>query len=341
MKPTRILSLLAITAACAFGAAPAAASAAAGVAQASSANWSGYVVGSSSSSGRKFKRVSGSWMAPTAKCTAANTYSAFWVGLGGAGQTPALEQAGTEANCSATGQASYYTWYELVPSAPVRVNLAVHPGDHISARVTVEGTSVTVSVANQSTGQTFLKTLTMSRPDTSSAEWIVEAPSACVRTSGAVSSCSPLALTDFGKVSFSSASATTTNGHTGPLSDSEFSTAAVALNPGVSSSGFQGASFASGESSGAAQPSSLSADGSSFSVVYSSRGSGSVSGAGEAGQGYGGYGGGYGSGGDGNGGGYGGYGGGYGDYGGGYGSTGYGGGYGYSGENAYSYGPAL
>jgi hypothetical protein len=172
MKPTRIILTLAATAACALGAVSTASAASADVQQASSGNWSGYVAGSSSSSssGTRFKSVSGSWAAPTAKCTSSAgggsgaTYSAFWVGLGGAGQTQALEQAGTETNCSASGQASYYAWYELVPAAPVRINLAVHPGDHISTRVTVEGTTVDVSVSNQTVGQSFSKQLGDEQP---------------------------------------------------------------------------------------------------------------------------------------------------------------------------------
>jgi hypothetical protein len=337
MKPTQILSTVAITAACALGAVPAAASAATtDVSQASSENWSGYVVGGSSNSSttaKSFKTVSGSWVVPTAKCTTTSgtSYSAFWVGLGGAGQTEALEQAGTEANCSSTGQASYYAWYELVPSAPVKVDLAVHPGDHISTHVTVDGTAVTVSVANETTGQTFSKNLTMSNPDTSSAEWIAEAPSAC---DGSISQCTPLPLTDFGKVSFTSSSATTTDGHTGTISDPEWSADAVSLTPGAGTSGFQGASLDSSDSSsGAATPSSLSSDGSSFSVAYSSdglsaastsgAGSGQAQGYGGSGYGYGGSGYGYGYG-DGHGQTYG-YGGGYGDSTGGYGSYGSGG----------------
>ena len=212
------------------------------VSQASSENWSGYVVGSSADSAgsaKSFKTVSGSWVAPTAKCTTTtgSSYSAFWVGLGGAGQTEALEQAGTEANCSSTGQASYYAWYELVPSAPVKVDLAVHPGDHISTHVTVDGTAVTVSVANETTGQTFSKNLRMSNPDTSSAEWIAEAPSAC---DGSVSQCTPLPLTNFGSVSFTSSSATTSDGHTGTISDPDWSADAVSLTPGCRHHRFPG-----------------------------------------------------------------------------------------------------
>jgi Peptidase A4 family len=341
MKPTRMLLTLAATTACALGAVSTASAASADVQQAASENWSGYVVGGSSdSSGTQFKSVSGSWVAPTAKCTSSAgagngaTYSAFWVGLGGAGQTEALEQAGTETNCSASGQPSYYAWYELVPSAPVRVGLAVNAGDHISTRVTVDGTAVDVSVSNQTTGQSFSKQLTMSDPDLSSAEWIAEAPSSCDST---VSSCTPLPLTNFGTVDFTSSSATTTDGHTGSISDSNWSTAAVSLTPGAGSSGFQGVDLTTGGDSGSATPSSLSSDGSSFSVAYSASGTGTGTTTGTGGQGdaYGyGYGGGS-AGGDGYGYG-GGSAGGYG-YGGGSGG-GSGGGYGYGGGSGGGYG---
>ncbi len=330
MKPTRIILTLAATAACALGAVSTASAASADVQQASSGNWSGYVAGgSSTSSAIRFKSVSGSWVAPTATCTSSagggspGTYSAFWVGLGGAGQTQALEQAGTEVNCSASGQASYYAWYELVPAAPVRTDLAVHPGDHISTRVTVEGTAVDVSVSNQTTGQSFSKQLTMSNPDVSSAEWIAEAPSSCDGSG----SCTPLPLTNFGTVNFTSSSATTTDGHTGSISDSSWSTAAVSLTPGASS-GFQGVDLASGQSSGSATPSSLSSDGSAFSVAYSA-GAAATSTSTTGGQGYG-YGYGYG-GGDGYG------------YGHGGGNPGYGGGDGSGGwsDGGYGYGAYL
>ncbi|MGI8505914.1 MAG: G1 family glutamic endopeptidase, partial [Solirubrobacteraceae bacterium] len=131
-------------------------SAASDVQQATSENWSGYVVGGSSSS-KDFSSVSGSWVQPTAKCTSdgGSQYSAFWVGLGGSGsgQSEALEQTGTEADCSGSGTPSYFAWYELVPSAPVKLGLGVHPGDQISSKVSVNGTEVTVAVADQTTGQ--------------------------------------------------------------------------------------------------------------------------------------------------------------------------------------------
>ena len=333
MKPKRLIPIF-VTAACALGAVPAA-SAATDVQQATSANWSGYVVGSSSGT-QNFSNVSGSWIQPTAKCGSsdAGSYSAFWIGLGGSGQsqTEALEQDGTEVDCSANGTPSYFAWYELVPAAPVKVDLAIHPGDHISSKVSVSGHAVTMYLDNETTGQSFTKTLQMSNtPDTTSAEWIAEAPSTC--TQGA-SNCTPLPLTDFGKVQFFNATATSTDGHTGSISDPEWNAAAVSLSPeGGADGGFssQFASTSSDSSTAGATPSSLSSDGSSFTVAWADESTSTPTSVGSGG-GYGsGYPSGYGDGGDPYG-----YSGGGDGYSGGGGSYGYGGGgYGYGGGGGW------
>jgi hypothetical protein len=360
MTGKRVIPILAATVACALGTVPAA-SASTDVQTASSANWAGYVVGGSSSTTR-YKSVSGSWVAPTAKCTSGQAYSSFWVGLGGSGSgsssmsgsgswsdpsaasgsgsssSTSLEQAGTEADCNANGSATYSAWYELVPSPPVKVDMAVHPGDRITSKVTVDGSSVTIQLSNATTGGSFEKTLQATNPDVSSAEWIAEAPSTC---SQGLSDCTPLSLADFGTVRFSGAAATTTDGHTGTVSDSDWQTAAVQLSPSASQSGFGDAQFTSYSNTAGATASSLSSDGASFSVAYSADAS-SSSGSGSNGSGSSGVGSSDGSGypGDGSGGygGYGGYGGGYGGWGG-YGSYGgYSGGYGVgSGWGGYGY----
>jgi hypothetical protein len=300
-----------------------------------SQNWAGYVA-ADSSSGTQYSSVSASWVQPAAQCGSGETYSAFWVGLGGSSdQSGSLEQTGTQSDCTADGGTDYYAWYELVPAGPVRLDLAIHPGDTIKAKVGVSGTNVTVSLSDETTGQSSNQTLQMDNPDTSSAEWIAEAPSSCDSSGG----CQPLPLADFGSVKFSNASATTTDGHTGTISDPNWAAQPVTLGGGSSD-----VSYGTQTSSAGAAPSTPSSDGSSFSVSYQSDAAGSGSGSGGSG-GYGGYGygdgsGGYGdaSGGYGYGDGSGGY--GYGGYGGGYGG-GYPGGYGYgdgSGGYGYSYG---
>jgi len=310
-----------------------------------SQNWAGYVAGSSDGS-TQFSNVSGSWVQPTSKCSSGQDDAAYWVGIGGDdgqsssygsslgdGSSTSLEQIGTEGNCTGNGT-QYYAWYELVPAAPVQLNVTIHPGDQISASVGVNGDNIAFSLTDKTTGQSFSKTIQAPNPDTSSAEWIAEAPSQCDGSG----SCTPLPLSDFGTVDFTNATATA-NGHTGPISDPSWTAQPIALGSG----GTYDIGYGSSQNTAGATPSSLSSDGSSFSVAWQQNGAGSSSsqtsgssgssgdgGYGGSGYGYGGYPGGDGSYG---GGGYGagGY-GGYGDGGYGYGQGGYGGygdGYGY------------
>jgi Peptidase A4 family len=347
----RATPLLAVSAALALGSgfainAAGASAQTVNVQQEASENWAGYVA--QSKTGQNFSSVSGSWTEPSVSANSGDGYSAFWVGLGGSSQqSQALEQVGTSADV-ANGQTEYYAWYELLPAPETQLNLAIHPGDHISARVTVNGTNVTVSLSDQTTGQSVTKTLQMNNPDTSSAEWIAEAPA----TETQDGSDQVLPLANFGNVTFTGASATA-GGHTGSISDSNWTVQQIQL-ASSNSGGFQGPGGLvptglglggqAGQSSAGASPSSLSSDGSSFSVSYSPGGGSQSSTGGQSsyssGGGYGSPGGGYGY----SGGGYGYPGGGYGYSGGGYGypgggngypGYGYGSGYGYGGGYAY------
>jgi hypothetical protein len=309
--------------ACLALAAPAVAATPAAVSE----NWAGYAAAPTTGTSA-FSAVSGGWTEPKAACTAGqDTYSAFWVGLGGASeQSQALEQAGTQADCTAAGAANYYAWYELVPSAPVRLGLKISPGDSIYARVAVSGDEVTIYLSDRTTGQSVTRTVAMTTtaPDTSTAEWIAEAPSEC--SSGDLQQCTPLPLTDFGTIQFHNADATA-GGHTGSIS--AWSHEAISLSPndgeflggGYGGYGAVDTSYAA-SSGGGASPSSLQSKGTAFTVSYgaqASSGSSATGGSygyggdpyGDPGYGYGGYGG-YG---------YGGYGYRYGGYG--YGGYGY------------------
>jgi hypothetical protein len=229
-----------------------------------SANWSGYRVATQDGTG--FSKVSGSWVEPSAKCDGSQTHASFWVGLGGSSAgNGALEQTGTAVDCGSDGNATHYVWYELLPARPVQLNLSISPGDHMSSSVAVSGTTVTINVIDESTGDSATKSLEMDDPDALTAEWIAEAPSTCDGSGN----CQPLALANFGTVSFKDASATA-SGHTGAISDSGWTSQPVALSP--SAGGSTALGLAGQESSGAggggARPSSLSGDGSSFSVSY-------------------------------------------------------------------------
>jgi hypothetical protein len=226
----------------------------------SSSNWAGYAV---SKPGVRFRRVAGTWVQPAATCTpGARRYSAYWVGIGGFHSTSsALEQIGTQVDCSSLGQAVYSAWYELVPAASVHVALPVHPGDTVSASVTMSGRTVKLYLANRTTGAVFYKQLSARHVDKTSAEWIVEAPSTCDPTS-----CQPLPLANFGSASISGANATTTDGRRGAIADPAWATTAITLSPYADRT--IGSALPLPGSVAQATPGDLSAGGDSFTVTY-------------------------------------------------------------------------
>jgi hypothetical protein len=262
MKITRLSTLLVGAGLAAAALAPSATADTVSTGSSVSSNWAGYRA--ETQDGNGFTRVAGSWTEPSADCSTSSGHASFWVGLGGSGandsESDSLEQAGTAVDCDASGNATHTAWYELLPAAPVQLDLKVSAGDHMSSSVTINGSAVTITVSDSTTGQSTTKNLTMpNQPDVSTAEWIAEAPSHCDNTSG----CQPLTLANFGKVSFTNASATA-SGHTGTISDSAWTSQPITLSPG---GGVTDVS-ASDSSSGGAQPTDLSSDGSSFSVSY-------------------------------------------------------------------------
>jgi hypothetical protein len=247
-------NLLALTATLAGVAAAGLAGTARAAASDVSANWSGFAVG-----GNTFSSVSGSWVQPKSACSGGTTSAAFWVGLGGnSDASNSLEQIGTSSDCAADGTASYSAWYELVPAGSVPIKLKVFAGNKLSAAVRVSGTKVTVQIKNLTRKTSFTRVLTMAAPDASSAEWIAEAPSVC----GNFGRCRTVALTDFGKASFSKSLATA-GGHTGTISDPLWTATSIQLQ---ASADF--GPFASASSAAQVVPTGLSSDGSAFSVSY-------------------------------------------------------------------------
>jgi Peptidase A4 family len=192
-----------------------------------SSNWSGYVARATGSGKSRFSSVSGSWIVPSSTCaTGRETSSAVWVGLGGFGEkAKALEQVGSEADCTSSGHARYSAWVELLPAAAVTLHLKVSPGDELTASVTVSGHDATLRLRNLTTGQGVSRTRRAARIDVSTAEWIVEAPSGCDEESG----CQTLRLTDFGQVAFSGASATA-RAHTGSIVDGHWNDTELSLS---------------------------------------------------------------------------------------------------------------
>ena len=232
-----------------------------------SANWSGYVA---SRAGVKFRAVSASWTQPSVTCSGGRTAVASpWIGLGGYHQTSrALEQIGTDAECTPSGRALYTAWYELVPAASRTIKMTVSPGDAISASVQVRGRVVRLRLTDVTTGATFVKTVTASVVDVTSADWILEAPSECFSSNA----CRTLPLANFASAAFTAAHATTLSGHTGTIADTAWSRAAISLAPTAGPRFGGGPGFGYGPPGGlstaGATPGALTAGGSAFEVDY-------------------------------------------------------------------------
>ena len=226
-----------------------------------SSNWAGYA---SHRHGVRFSEVHADWVQPPVTCTAPiQTYSAAWVGIGGYAQnSQALEQIGTENDCNATGGSASSAWYELVPAPSVPIHMAVRPGDAMAASVVIgKHNLVTLSLRDLTTHKLFKKTLKASVIDRTSADWIIEAPSACI----SATACQTLPLADFGTTAFGIAYAKSTTGKLGPISGPGWGTTQITL--AAHARRFV-AYNASGGADGGAAPSPLAALGSAFSVTY-------------------------------------------------------------------------
>jgi Peptidase A4 family len=227
-----------------------------------SANWSGYAV---HGHGVSFRRIAGRWTVPKAVCTPGSaSYSAAWVGIGGYNLTsPALEQTGTETDCSRQGHASSFAWYELVPAPSHSMKLRIRAGDRIAAGVRVAGHRVTLTLHDLTSHRAVTKTISLKTVDVSSAEWIVEAPSECQTAS----SCQPLPLADFGSVGFTRARVQNARGQAGSIGDRRWQRTKITLSSGANRFVSEGVA-----QENKATPSPLSKTGAGFTVAFSSIG---------------------------------------------------------------------
>ncbi len=223
-----------------------------------STNWAGFAA---HRSGVSFRAVSGAWKQPGLSCTGnRHTYAAFWVGLGGYSMnSTALEQIGTEADCTPQGAVVVSAWYQVNPYA-VPISMTVRPGDLMTASVVVSGRRITLTLQDVTRSRTFSKVLAAGTVDVSSAEWIAEAPSQCFGQNA----CTILPLADFGTATFTASSAQTATGHIGSISDPAWGSTKVDLTP-------NGRRYAAlGVGTGiAAVTSGLRLGGTSFKVTYS------------------------------------------------------------------------
>jgi hypothetical protein len=189
-----------------------------------SGNWFGYNQGTLEQGSKLFNSIGGQWTVPTVTQHTAgqSEASSDWIGIGGgcidAGCTATdstLIQTGTEQDVSATGQATYDAWYELVPAPELQItSLPVHPGDRMSASISEvvgESNVWNVSLKDLTTGQSFSTTVPYSSTH-ATAEWIEETPLLIGTNAGFAS------LPNLSNPAFGSA---TTNGQPAGLKTSE------------------------------------------------------------------------------------------------------------------------
>lgn len=152
--------------------------------------------------GSSVSEVRGDWSEPKVTCSGTTARdAAFWVGIEDT-TGHYLQQLGTLAVCDGTGPPTYNAWYEMFPVAPVPIDMAIHPGDRMTASVSVRGSTWRLSMTNRTTGATF----TINKQRSAKAVialWIAEAPS--TSTSDVGNHVLPLA--DYGTVTFSRCSA--------------------------------------------------------------------------------------------------------------------------------------
>jgi hypothetical protein len=217
-----------------------------------STNWSGYAV-----TGATVTAVYGSWIVPAVTGSRfATAYSSFWVGIDGFNSST-VEQIGTDSDVQ-RGKSVYYAWYEFYPlEAMIEISsFTIKPGNVISASVTYNSSAFTLYIEDVNTTKSFSMTESVASlgytPARSSAEWIAEAPSSYFGV---------LPLANFATVKFGSDSTAfagtctaTINGATGNIQS--FGTAVQQITMVTSRGAVK------------AYPSSLSTDGTSFTVTW-------------------------------------------------------------------------
>jgi hypothetical protein len=208
-----------------------------------SLSWAGYIISQSFNPPLGVTAIEASWTVPQVNASAGDGYSSAWIGIGG--QTDkTLIQVGTEHD-SQGGQETYHAWYEMLPSFSVTINeVTIAPGDTIVASLTLINSDTNnwnIQLSDTTSGQAFNKNVVYNST-LSSGEWIVERPTINKQIS---------TLCDFGNVPFSNCQINVNN-VMGSISNFTYSK--------VRMTNQQNAPLAS--------VSTLSADGSSFTVNY-------------------------------------------------------------------------
>ncbi|KIK59735.1 hypothetical protein GYMLUDRAFT_654194 [Collybiopsis luxurians FD-317 M1] len=170
-----------------------------------SSNWAGAVLIASTAT---YQSVTGTFTVPNPQSTGGSSEqcATAWVGIDGDTCSSAILQTGVDF-CVTGSSVSYDGWYEFFPAASFDFS-----GISFSAGDSVTSSAGTLTIKNNSKGQTVSKAVTSSASlCQTNAEWIVEDFEEC---SG--SSCSLVPFANFGSIEFTGASAATSSGSITP-----------------------------------------------------------------------------------------------------------------------------
>ena len=156
-----------------------------------SRNWAGYTA-----TGGTFTEVNATWSVPQFAPGSPAGADAIWVGIGGVSGTD-LIQAGTQETVSGRGSTDYSAWVDPLPQASHTVPLPINAGDSVTVSLQEQASDNWLVVfVNNTNGRSYQLNISYVS-SRSSAEWVVEAPSA---RRGRI-----LQLDAFGSVSFTQA----------------------------------------------------------------------------------------------------------------------------------------
>ena len=150
-----------------------------------STNWSGYV-----ERGGPFTSVTGTFNVPAID-TSAGTDNSQWVGVDGDSNEDLIQAGVAESVSTFGGRVQIYAWWEILPAPETPVSLPIAVGDRVTVTIAqVQPGTWTIKILDATSNRSFSKTVSYSGA-TTSAEWVLEAPTSARGSQTSLASFTP------------------------------------------------------------------------------------------------------------------------------------------------------